>query len=197
MIDAYVSQSDLKIILERLSKVDSKTGSALLRRALQMGCLRIERNLKLNLAGKIMRVRTGFLYKSIGSRVEGAGQGMYGIIGSGVRGGGRAKYAGIHETGGVITPKRAQALTIPLQAAKTASGAARMTARELFDSFPGMVFIKRGIIFKKEGNQGPVSAMFALKKQVRIPARKYLSRTAEESGGQASDAMADVIRREL
>lgn len=84
------------------------------------------------------------------------------------------KYAMIHEYGGIIRPVKAKWLTIPLPKNQTASGVMRKSARRLFSE--GNAFIAKGVIFENRGktkggkDRKPVP-MFALKKQVRIPAR--------------------------
>lgn len=78
-------------------------------------------------------------------------------------------YAKIHEFGGEIRPTKQQALTIPLPAAKTASGALKAPAREWGNTF--IVKTKNGeaIIAQKNGNS--LIPLFALKKKVTIPPR--------------------------
>jgi|MGYP005650459667 phage gpG-like protein len=61
---------------------------------------------------------------------------------------GRAKrYAAIHEFSGVIRPKRAKFLTVPLDSVRTASGVPRFKASEIDDTFTislrGKLFIAR------------------------------------------------------
>lgn len=79
-------------------------------------------------------------------------------------------YAAMHEYGGTIRPVKAKWLTIPLPKNQTASGVMRKSARRLFSE--GNAFIAKGVIFENRGgkNSKPVP-MFALKKQVTIPAR--------------------------
>jgi hypothetical protein len=83
------------------------------------------------------------------------------------------KYAAIHEYGGWIYPKEAEALTIPIGDNQTKDGIPRISAREAFQT--GRSFIYDGVIFlKEEGAQGKISPLFVLKKQVYIPPRSYL-----------------------
>lgn len=112
--------------------------------------------------------RTGTLARSFLFRVEGDRisnlQGVYFT---------NLVYAGIHEFGGVIRPRRRKFLTIPLPAAKTAAGVARGGARD----FPN-TFVRRGpsgnlIIYQKRP-KGPPEPLFLLKREVRIPPRLNL-----------------------
>lgn len=79
------------------------------------------------------------------------------------------KYARIQEEGGTITPKRSKFLAIPLDAAKTAAGVARISPRDLPDR---QTFVAKGIIFFKSSKNDPKpTPMFALKKSVTLPPR--------------------------
>lgn len=80
------------------------------------------------------------------------------VVGSGLN------YARIHHEGGIIRPVNAKALAIPI-----AKIAAAKKPRE-FDN----TFIKKGIIFQKQ-EDGSLLALYALKKQVSIPARPYMN----------------------
>jgi hypothetical protein len=91
-------------------------------------------------------------------------------------------YAAIQEIGGTITPKRAQALTIPLPDNTRRDGTPKITAQEAMSS--GRGFIRDGIMFMRKFNVSKKSGMvtgsdllplFVLKKQVTIPGRPYLA----------------------
>jgi phage gpG-like protein len=72
-------------------------------------------------------------------------------------------YAKIHHTGGVIRPKRAKFLAIPLTPL-----ARTMRPRDFQDTF-----ISKGVIFRKlEGDK--IEALYALKKQVVMPAQPFM-----------------------
>jgi phage gpG-like protein len=72
-------------------------------------------------------------------------------------------YARIHHEGGIIRPRNAQYLAIPL----TKEAAARKP-REFTNTF-----IAKGIIFRKRENGEP-EALYALKKSVTMPPRPYM-----------------------
>ena len=110
-------------------------------------------------------VKRGHLRNSIKYRVEGQSV----IISAGGPG---VPYAKIHHTGGIIRPKHAQYLAIPLN-----PEAALYRPRD----YPGKTFIAKGIIFKQVDGGAPI-AMWALKKQVEIPARKYMYLDSKDEG---------------
>jgi phage gpG-like protein len=78
-------------------------------------------------------------------------------------GGANVPYARIHHEGGVIRPKTAKYLAIPLT-----PKAKQFRPRQ----YPGETFIKKGVIFGKDGEK--LTPLYALKKQVTIPARPYM-----------------------
>lgn len=73
------------------------------------------------------------------------------------------RYARIHHFGGIIRPIRAQYLAIPLTKA-----AAVRRPREWQNTF-----VKNGVIWLKNQDNS-LTALYALKKQVTIPARPYM-----------------------
>lgn len=112
----------------------------------------------------LLNTRTGALGRSWQSALDGNSiKSLVAEVWSG------AVYSRIHEFGGVIRAKGAKYLTIPLPAAKTASGVAKGPAR----SFPN-TFVKQSkagnlIIF--QSNKDKLVPLFVLKKQVTIPKR--------------------------
>lgn len=73
------------------------------------------------------------------------------------------KYARIQHEGGLIKPKKAQYLAIPL------SKDAKVKRPREFEN----TFIQKGIIFQDMGN-GKIRPIYKLQKQVEIPARPYM-----------------------
>ena len=106
-------------------------------------------------------VASGKLLNSISYRIEDDKI----IIGTNV------KYAKIHHFGGVITPKKAKYLAIPITKA-----ARVLSPRDFKDTF-----VSKGVIFRKLSD-GKIEALYALKKSVTIPPRPYmfLSRNDKE-----------------
>lgn len=109
------------------------------------------------------------------------------------------RYVAVHEFGGIIKPVKAKWLTIPLPKNQTASGVTRKTARGLFTE--GNAFIHKGVIFENRGktkagkDRKPVP-MFALKKQVKIPARLGFMQAAEHFANRLIKDLREMIYRE-
>ena len=100
------------------------------------------------LMGKTRNLINSIQYKATASKA---------LVGSNL------EYAKIHHTGGTIKPKRATYLTIPLN-----KKAAATTARQWQNTF-----VAKGCIFHKKEN-GDIEPIYALKKQVIMPARPYM-----------------------
>ncbi len=113
----------------------------------------------------------------------------------------KAAYAHIQEEGGTIRPVHAQHLAIPLDAARTAKGVARMGARE-FISNPESLGFERAFVNRKGtaimGARGGVAEpVYALKDSVTLPARPYVSTGVgdrrdwilEQLGAEATDGV--------
>lgn len=81
----------------------------------------------------------------------------------------KVPYAGIHEFGGTIKPKRRQWLTIPMDTILDSRGVATITARDV----PNKFFARRGDNLYMFNADEPRRPYFLLKKEVRIPARPY------------------------
>lgn len=88
-------------------------------------------------------------------------------------------YALIHDTGGVITPKKSQYLTIPVPGSP-ADVYPRKSARSFQDTFVSNKKSKKTrLIFQRKGNQ--IIPLFFLKKLVKVPPREWISKAMEES----------------
>jgi len=124
-----------------------------------------------NLSGPILKTRSGHLRRSVTGRTF-KEKLIYAIIGSGIFGRKGVRYARIHEKGGTIKPKKAKMLTIPLPGVKG-------RAANYPDSF--IIKSKKGnlLIVEKRGKKG-LRPLFSLKKKVKIPPRKWLSRSIKE-----------------
>lgn len=121
-----------------------------------------------------LHVQTGALMNSISSSKkveEDASGNIVGQIGSvGV------PYAGIHEFGGIITPKSRQFLAIPTAGNRRPDGSPIVTTGQLrVLQKLGLAFIANGTIFQRLlGKNAAPQPMFVLKKSVTIPARPYI-----------------------
>ena len=114
----------------------------------------------------LLHRRTGAFSRSFGSLTHGKDVGSLRFLTGTVNA--EVPYAFIHEFGGTITASRTKYLTIPLAAAKTASGVARGPARSFQNTFVRMT--RAGlIIFQKQGDSSV--PLFLLRKSVDIPAR--------------------------
>lgn len=123
------------------------------------------------------------------ARRGGRGGGLFGSAELAVRdgqvtvtvGGPGAPYAAIHETGGVITPKRAQWLTLPFNARFAGTRAREHDlrfARGVKTDVPGFEEIGAALILRgaRQRRDGFVAASrigYILAKRVTIPARPY------------------------
>jgi len=124
--------------------------------------------------------RTGQLMRSIHLTVK--GDTLDKISGAVFSEGNR--YARIQETGGVIKAKNAYRgvqggpyLNIPLSANKTAAGAMRQTAKQVFQGGGSIIRSRRGNYIVMSSMGVP---MFVLKKQVVIPARLGMQKAADD-----------------
>jgi hypothetical protein len=116
-------------------------------------------------------VRTGALRSAIGSRVQQQGHTTLGTLGYLQ---GNAPYASVHEgwpdnrASTTIRPTHGRYLTIPLEAARTAAGVARGSARDFPDTFFAQPH-GHLILFQRQGTR--VVPLFLLVTSVTIPAR--------------------------
>ena len=195
-LELTINNTDKKRLLRKLNVVNPSKQPATLKRAMINAGLAVERRLKVNVSNRILRRRTGTLAKSIGSRFVWTADGMKMVIGSGARTGDRVKYATILETGGVIKPKRAKYLAVPLPRALTEAGATKFPSAT---DYPN-TFVKKSksgklIIFQKNGQR--LDALFVLKKSVKIKRTQYMSTTAKQMKRKIFRIMSATIDREL
>lgn len=151
--------------------------------------------------GSPLFTRTGTLRRSLTTKTSGTGLGSLKVrnVSAGVI------YATIQEFGGVVTPRRAKDLWIPIGENKTPAGVARTTPRVAFSLYgtgPGRLFIFRS----KRGNKiaartigSRLIPMFVLKQSVRIPPRLGFFSTwdgfADSRMQRHRDAIARALRR--
>jgi hypothetical protein len=140
------------------------------------------------LSGQLLEARTGTLRRALFYKVFTDANGLDAgvIVGADVK---KAPHAAVHEYGATIRPVKAKKLAIPLDAAKTTGGVARMSARE-FMEHPESLGFERAFINPKgtaimgvrnTGSAGfdddsdlALEPVFALKDAVTIPERSYL-----------------------
>ncbi len=171
----------LKPESERKLKMMHKKMRPAIKAGMTRGMIETSKHIKSRkLSGQVLEVRTGQLRRTQYYKVKESGDKIIGIQGA------KVPYGRAHELGAVIRPKTGQWLTIPLNAAKTASGVARGPAR----SFSNTFFLKKGgnlLLMQKKGDQ--IVPLFVLKKEVRIPKRPFLRPGIMEK--------LPVIRREI
>lgn len=174
-----VNPEQLASIMSRLDSVSPTGKKRILKRAMDAVNEMVRRQLKGNMDGKILHVRSGRLRNSMQSRVIDDGTNLTGITGSHVLGGKRIVYADIHETGGVIKQGARTELFIRKRYKRNTQkfvmrrGANYATA-EMSQRTIGM--FKKGRI----AGQG-----FTFKERtIKIPARRYMSRSLAEVSGQ-------------
>jgi hypothetical protein len=198
VISITLNKKDLVRIKAALSSLRVKDKNGVFMKAMTKATLEVEGQLKTAVSGDRLKVRSGRLRSSIGSIVTESGDSIIGMIGSGVRQGDRVKYANIQETGGVITPKRGKYLTIPLPAALTPAGVLRKPARQWPDTFVMKSNNGNLLIMQKKGKRVTrLVALFVLKKQVTIPASRYMSDVAERMQDKVIDIILNGIRQEV
>jgi hypothetical protein len=136
-------------------------------------------------------ISTGELRRNIAFKVKFSGDSGWVEAGVGVGNTKPLIYAQIQDVGGVIRPKKAQKLAIPVsERLKTASGVGGITARDVISrpeefGFKSTFTTATAILGKKA--DGSVEVLFARKSSVKIPGTGYLSRPSMdmESGGAA------------
>lgn len=136
--------------------------------------------------------RSGFLRKSFKHQIsgrEGDAMSLRSDIFS------DAPYAAIHEAGGTIVPRESSWLTIPLRAAKTASGVARGPAKSFSDTF----FVEKepGKLLLMQRQDDEVVPLFVLVKSVTIKPRLRFVASFRKSVADLSRRLDDAIGRAL
>jgi len=129
-----------------------------------------------NVAGSILgfyrgRRPTRQLARNISFRSWMAADKVYGEIGTGIPPKHEIKYAAIHEFGGTIRPRTAKFLTIPFPGVQG-------QARNYGDTEVVKTMSGKLLIIQKTGRG--FAPLFLLVKEVRMPARRWLSRSMDE-----------------
>ena len=200
MSDNIKYTTDLTGARWKLSKL--KEMNPLMARKLHAWGARTVEHTTRNLSGSILGTKTSHLKRNVGYKAV-ESEGTFGIaIGTGPDVGKKeVKYAKIHEYGGTIKPKKAKYLTIPLGSTKGTVAMHPEAFRQ--PSKRGGPVVPRGfetrvrvgpkggsrlnILKSKAGNliifartARGIKPLFLLKKEVRIPARYWLSRSIGE-----------------
>jgi hypothetical protein len=163
--------------------------------------------------GTTERPKTGFLTNSIYAGFDIAGQdSIAGFVGV------RAKYGRIHELGGIITPKKAKNLWIPLFGPKSRGKLSQfktMTPSDFFNAMKNGKGRDRFAIFNsKRGNkiaafvENPrpgkgkkrksiITPLFSLKKEVNMESRPYITPAVIEAYKRFPAALMIRIREQV
>lgn len=121
-------------------------------------------------------VRSGQLRRSLNGIVTTWGGGK--TIALTMYFGGGTPYAAIHEYGGVVTPKRAKNLAIPVGAAKTKAGVSRNSGpMAIWASLKFIINKKTGKKLLVQQGRGKMQVMFVLVPMVTIPPRLNFGKT--------------------
>jgi hypothetical protein len=150
-------------------------------------------------AATVLNVRTGHLRRSIAGTVRDTSEGPEAVISAGgrVNGGASVRYAGTHEYGATITPKRSRYLRIPLPPARTAAGVDRFGG-PLRQSGAGLFTVikaKSGRLFLKHRPSGAL--WYMLVERVTIRARPFLRPAADRAAIDLPRVLARNITAEL
>ncbi len=150
-------------------------------------------------AATVLNVRTGHLRRSIAGTVRDTPEGPEAVISAGgrVNGGASVRYAGTHEYGATIRPKRSRYLRIPLPPARTAAGVDRFGG-PLRQSGAGLFTVikaKSGRLFLKHRPSGAL--WYMLVESATIRARPFLRPAADRAAADLPKVLARNITAEL
>jgi len=186
MITLQFNKNDIERINRGLSRIsDVRKRSSVLYRAFVRLVLTLRIKLQENVTNRILKVRSGRLRGSIGSKVYSSAEGLTGKVGSGVGVGERVSYANILESGGIIKPKKGKYLTIPLPEALTKAGVPKRPSARAWDNT--FIYKSKGnnLIIAQRKKGGGVLPLYILKKRVKVPAKRYMSKTVQAYGNLA------------
>jgi hypothetical protein len=197
MLDLKIDVSGLRAAVTRLQRAPAAVQAGMTA-GLRRGVIRVHGDAVQRLrGGNPLRTRTGNLARALFWRVEQSAEAIVGRVGYD-----RAKaiYGRIQELGGVITPKRAKHLTIPVGAALTGSGVPRFTARDLLANPKAFGFRSAFVTPRHTAIVGvradrSLEALFALKDRVELPARPVLGPALHDNEDQLrADIRAGVLQ---
>lgn len=160
---------------------------------LRDSALLVEAEAKANVSGEVLNVRSGKGRASITTDVSDAPR-SFSVGAPGETG----RYLGAHETGSTIVPRRAKVLTIPLDAAKTAAGVPRWSAREapFEDTFWRRTRAGNLILFGKNRGE-PIVPLFLGVAQVTLPQRRWLLPAFEETNQAREELLVKRLEERL
>lgn len=153
-----------------------------------------ERAMRAELMGGTLQMRSGRLARSVRSRLVPRGDGADLQV-SATQG-----YAGVLRRGGTVSPARAQLLAIPVGAALTATGNARISARAFIQNPAALGFSRsfstaRAILGIRDDRS--YEAVFMRRASVRIPSRDFAAAAARQLSAQAEEKTRAAIETAL
>lgn len=140
-------------------------------------------------------VRTGNLHRSIAGRVRETAGTIDAVASAGGTAGGKdVPYAGIHEVGGVIRPRRGKWLAIPMPPVLTAAGVARGAPRD-FDLRLVPVSGTRAWLVRDagRGKTSRTEPMFLLVRRVQIKGKHYLRDAMQAALGRVDEPFRSAL----
>lgn len=157
--------------------------------------VKVIRDEKLN--GQMLKSRSGDLRRAVFHHVLEHRLDAFGVIGVDLK---MAPHGRVHELGGVIRPKRAQHLTVPLDAVLDGRGLAMFSARQVIRApqaygYAG-TFVHNKVIFGKDASGGIVP-LFALRDQVVLKPVGYIGKTMKEQRPALRADIRDGVNAEL
>jgi hypothetical protein len=143
--------------------------------------------------------QNGHLFRSVAGTVRDTPEGPEAVISAGgrLKDGASVRYAGTHEYGATIRPKRSRYLRIPLPPARTAAGVDRFGG-PLRQSGAGLFTVikaKSGKLFLKHKPSGTL--WYMLVERVTIRARPFLRPAADRAAADLPRVLARNITEEL
>lgn len=179
IVDEGKTKIAIDLMFKRISveAIRAAVGIAFQRGATKIGGFIARRYL----SGQSLRRRTGTLARSV--------EGVYEVVNGlprvrvGVFRGPARAYARIHEFGGVITPKRAKTLAVPVgPRAVTPAGVSKFASPRLYPGELQYIPINRGnlaaiLVDARDANkkaEGRMKATYLLLRRVKIKPRPYL-----------------------
>jgi hypothetical protein len=156
------------------------------RRLIQSWAADTVKAIRQDLRGRFLNVKTGKLWRSIGRKFTRRGEASEVVIGTNVTGKEYdVPYASAHEEGATIVPRNKQWLTIPLAGYK---GTARNIPKD--KSFFLRTVTGNLLLCEKTGKTGKAwKARFMLVKSVRLPARRWFTKSLREQMPALREAM--------
>lgn len=184
MLDLSISTNAAAVSV-RYDRAPTLVGTTIVRVLRRIGAGLVRHIAREKLSGQTLTPRTGNLRRALFWKIFLADRDAVLVVGADAK---KAAYAGIQEFGGTIRPTRAKHLAIPLDAARTAKGVARLSARE-FMARPEQLGFEHAFVNKRRtaimgvrrsGGERVAEPVFALKSSVTIPERSYVRASVRE-----------------